>query len=105
MKPENDFPVLHVYPHYAPHTDLHIMGNRTGLLLLTEALLQALLEDKSSNTGTPGASTTDGEGFDIVVHLEQDDGEQNSYVLPYTAAEYQDQEPNPDWPRKNIKET
>ena len=88
-------PILHVYAQKYPHEDLHIMGNRLGLLLLIESIYQSILDGAPPHSCSAGALTADGEGFDIIVHLEQQKEAQNSYTLPYMAAEYQDQEPNP----------
>ncbi len=85
MNKLDDPALLHVYSPAAWHDDNVIVGNRDGLTRLKEAIEQALSGDRKH--GVKEASTSDGEGFDMIVILNDDSWHDDSWKelkLPYT---------------------
>jgi len=72
---------LHIYSQSHPHDDAVIVGDRTALVALRDAIGRALETTESSmNT-----FTNDGEGYSIFVRVREDDNYYNRVSLPYNA--------------------
>ena len=86
--------ILHVYGPYMPHDTVLIVGTQAALERLRAAITQALEQ------GGLGAAdpffVNDGEGFDVQVRLETEEGLAR-YVPPYSAEDLQ-HDNNPNWP-------
>lgn len=87
-----NLPWLHVYPQYAYHGELRIVGNASALRALAAALLSAADTGKAQTKGI----TKDGEGYSIDIERTNTTG-LNYTSLPYTAEWARDlrTDPNP----------
>lgn len=61
--------LLHLFAQRYQHGDACILGNRSGLIALRNAITQAL--DSSDGAGATEAMTTDGEGYTTFVVLNE----------------------------------
>ena len=93
------FDTLHLYAQYAHHADAWIVGTRATLQQLRSAIDAVLDGGALSATTELETFTTDGEGYAVRVVLTDADDLIQSYVLPYTAKEYQADQEAPQWPR------
>lgn len=76
----DDEKLLHIYAQAFWHTEAVIVGNRTGLLALADAIQEAVNVD---GTTTAEAFAADGEGYTVRVRLMDATG-MNKLRLPYT---------------------
>lgn len=63
-------PLLHLYAQCTNHDDAHIVGTRTGLMLLRDAIDRALAHGSSGEAR--GVFASDGEGYDVRVACAQE---------------------------------
>ena len=97
------FPLLHVYAQVAPrapHPEVFIVGTRTGLVALAEAIRSAL-DGAIGLSAAAECLTTDGEGYDVFVVLEPEE-HMNAYLVPHIANAYIVDHSNPAWPKKGV---
>lgn len=85
----NSNPLLHVHAQYASHEEVWILGNKEALQKLHQALGQ-LLEGKgtaSNNTIARGVGmwANDGEGYNVMLLLDEDKARWQQAALGYTA--------------------
>ncbi len=76
--------LLHVYAQYCWHSECRIVGNRNALIVLRDAIDEALRKGKAET----GAMVTDGEGYTVEVELcdaAWDSDKWERQPLPYTA--------------------
>lgn len=74
-------PMLHVYAQFCNHDDAHILGTRTGLMLLRQAIDRVLAQGGVSDAANLFAA--DGEGYDVrVACVSEEDLE--AAKLPYS---------------------
>lgn len=85
-----NLPWLHVYPQYAYHSELKIIGNAVALLHLADALRAAA----ETGAGKSSGITSDGEGFPIEILRTNTTGLRYT-SLPYTAEWARDLNTNP----------
>lgn len=84
MSESDDYAILHIHAQIDWHSDAVIVGNRSSLKSLRDALDKAL----KSGKGTAQAMVTDGEGYDVEVILRDvpwDHKQWNEALLPYSA--------------------
>jgi hypothetical protein len=72
--------LLHIYAQPYYHAESYIVGNRDALLLLRDAIDEALKDGKSSAE----VSVADGEGYDTNVMLIEDEKTWDRLRRPYT---------------------
>jgi hypothetical protein len=78
--------LIHLYGQLIWHDEALIIGNRAGLEKLIDALNRALISGKSK----AGASTADGEGYDLHIVCQDKDWQSDGWQklkLPYTDRE------------------
>ncbi len=73
-------PWMHIYPQYAYHSPVKIIGNAPALLALAAALTAAAESSKGEAHGV----TRDGEGYSIEIQRTNTTGLRHT-SLPYTA--------------------
>ena len=73
---------LHIYGQAGYHDDIYIAGDQRGLLLLAQAIIEALA---AGHAEREGLSVSDGEGFNVrVMHISPPE-ELIEWAAPYTA--------------------
>lgn len=77
---------LHIYAQQAWHDPAFVIGNREALICLRDAINSALkngLDDQSNNLGQE-YFTSDGEGYPVIVLVEENNKKWIDYAVPYT---------------------
>ena len=73
--------ILNIYGQYYWHTEARIVGNREGLLQLKTTIERALLKDGKAttatdvldNNGDTALFASDGEGYEVIVEMHNDE--------------------------------
>jgi hypothetical protein len=76
--------LLHVYGQYCWHSECRIVGNKNALIVLRDAIDDAIKRGKSET----GAMTSDGEGYSVEVEMCDADWDSDKWErqpMPYTA--------------------
>jgi hypothetical protein len=79
-------PVLHIFAQQHEHDDCFIVGNRDALIKLRYTIDQVLNSETNRKTDATNLFTTDGEGFNCFVVLNDDDWQEKSWgslLMPY----------------------
>ncbi len=71
--------LLHVYSQPCEHFEAQIVGNYTGLLEL-ERTIHSVLKERLLSLTTGEVFATDGEGYQVIVHLFPDDWNDPAWV-------------------------
>lgn len=86
--------IVHIYGQEFWHGSAYIIGNRSGMIALREALDQALA---TQDAQTATVSVNDGEGYFLNVHV-TDESEAMEIALPYTDEVAKEKKPKARWP-------
>jgi hypothetical protein len=78
VTPSDWAPVVHLWQPYAYHDPAYIVGNRDGLVMLRDAVQQAI----DDGYGEANPYVADGEGYTLEVRCVKDTDHQ---AVPYTA--------------------
>jgi hypothetical protein len=76
--------LLHIYAQFCWHSECRIVGNKNALIVLRDAIDEALKKGKSET----GAMTSDGEGYTVEIEMLDADWESDRWrrqPMPYTA--------------------
>jgi len=72
---------LHIYGQTFHHDHAFIIGNKSGLVALRDAI-QAAIDAETKPDST--FSAADGEGYNVMVYLEEEKAYWDKAMLPYT---------------------
>lgn len=75
-------PYIHIYGQYSNHDDAFIIGNKEGLIALSDALDMVSAEWNNDTIGVD-IFTCDGEGYKIIIKRANDE-DMEQLMLPYT---------------------
>jgi hypothetical protein len=108
---QKEIALLHMYEHHSNHMETYVVGNRSGLEKLRDAINESLAGDGDQTVSmTPSDDcvfVTDGEGYEVFVIRNDsawDGPVWNKLATPYTAEECQYRPEDAKYPHELLTE-